>query len=148
MQISDGPHHEQTLEYSIVLTNLSPGLTYLFKVWYIASNVYLNHETISIIHSTSAKDPVLTLLSFSPCYVQVSAAPSPIHSPSTFHSCCLFNAFLYFHVCGVCTTVPFIILRYVYKRRKICEISVSNRQTSMKASCIFLHVHRSVPEHR
>ena len=40
MQVVDGPHIELTLEYSIVLSNLSPGLTYLFKVWCIASNVY------------------------------------------------------------------------------------------------------------
>ena len=64
MQISDGPHHELTLEYSIVLTNLRPGLTYLFKVWYIANHIYLDHETVSTTYfSRSAKNPVLTLLS-------------------------------------------------------------------------------------
>ena len=32
MQIVDGPHDEHTLEYSVTLTSLSPGLTYTFTV--------------------------------------------------------------------------------------------------------------------
>ena len=32
MQIRDGPHVMNTLDYSAALTNLIPGLTYSFKV--------------------------------------------------------------------------------------------------------------------
>ena len=32
IQIADGPHDEHTLEYSVTLTSLSPGLTYTVKV--------------------------------------------------------------------------------------------------------------------
>ena len=145
MQISDGPHHEQTLEYSIVLTNLSPELTYLFKVWYIASNVYLNHETISMIHSTSAKDPVLTLLSVVHVMYKFLLLPAPsTHLPHSSVAVCSMHFYIFMFV----VYAPLYLSLYIYKRRKSCEISVSNRQTSMKASCIFLHVHRSGPEHQ
>ena len=32
MQILDGPHVMNTLDYSVTVTNLNPGLTYSFKV--------------------------------------------------------------------------------------------------------------------
>ena len=32
MQILDGPHVIDTLDYSVTVTNLNPGLTYSFKV--------------------------------------------------------------------------------------------------------------------
>ena len=32
MQILDGPHVMNTLDFSVTVTNLNPGLTYSFKV--------------------------------------------------------------------------------------------------------------------
>ena len=81
IQVVDGPHHEQTLEYSVVLTNLSPGLTYIFKVWCIANNVKLGHE-MSVYHKFSGLCTETTELSL--CYVRFSAVPSLTHSSSTF----------------------------------------------------------------
>ena len=86
IQVVDGPHHEQTLEYSIVLTNLSPGLTYIFKVWCIANNVKLGHEmsVYTTKFSAFSKGLCTDTTELVLCYVRVSTAPSLTHSSSTF----------------------------------------------------------------
>ena len=96
IQIVDGPHRELTLEYLFILTNLSPGLTYIFKVWCIAMSSY-DHENVTTTYfSTFTKEPCTNTTELSLCYVKVSAAPSPTHSSSMFLSCILFNAALDF----------------------------------------------------
>ena len=82
IQIVDGPHHEQTLEYSIVLTNLSPGLTYIFKVWCIPSNVKLDHKMSTTNFSAFSKGPCTDTKELGLCYVEFLLLPAlPTHLP-------------------------------------------------------------------